>query len=49
MVLGGGRASDSPRPLSHPPAELSIADAMEDALDFLVDVRRLDPGEYFLL
>jgi hypothetical protein len=38
-----------PRPLSHPPAELAIADAVEDALDFVVDVRRLDAREYFLL
>ncbi len=37
------------RPSSHPPVELAIADAVEDALDFVVDVRRLDPGEYFLL
>jgi hypothetical protein len=32
----------------HPPVELAIADAVEDAMDFVVGVRRLDPGEYFL-
>jgi hypothetical protein len=37
------------RPSSHPPVELAIADAVEDVLDFVVDVCRLDPGEYFLL
>jgi hypothetical protein len=37
------------RPSSHPPVELAIADAVEDVLDFVVDVRRLDPGEYLLL
>lgn len=31
----------------HLPVELAIADAVEDVLDFVVDVRRLDPGEYF--
>ena len=34
---------------SYPPVELAIADAVEDVLDFVVDVRRLDAGEYFLL
>ena len=34
---------------SHPPVELAIADGVEDVLDFVVDVRRLDAGEYFLL
>jgi hypothetical protein len=37
------------RPSSHPPVELAIADAVADALDFVVDVRRLDSGEFFLL
>src|SRR5260370_5204025 len=37
-----------PRPSSHPPVELAITDAVEDALDFVVDVRRLDAGEFFL-
>ncbi len=36
------------RPSSHPPVELAIADAVKDALDFVVDARRLGPGEYFL-
>jgi hypothetical protein len=37
------------RPSSHPPVELAIANAVEDVLDFVVDVRRLDPGENLLL
>jgi hypothetical protein len=37
------------RPSSHPPVELAIADAVKDILDFVVEVRRLDPGEYLLL
>jgi hypothetical protein len=37
------------RPSSHPPVELAIADAVKDVLDFVVEVRRLDPGEYLLL
>src|SRR3984893_5473564 len=37
------------RPSSHPPVELAIADAGKDILDFVVEVRRLDPGEYLLL
>jgi Family of unknown function (DUF7002) len=34
---------------SHLPVELAIADAVEDVLDFVVDIRRLDAGEYFCL
>ena len=49
MVLGGGRTSNPLRSPSHPPVELAIADGVEDVLDFVVDVRRLDAGEYFLL
>lgn len=37
------------RPSSHPPVELAIADAVEDVMDFVVDVHRLDPGEYLSL
>jgi hypothetical protein len=37
------------RPSSHPPVELAITDAVKDVLDFVVEVRRLDPGEYLLL
>lgn len=37
------------RPSSHPPVELEIADAVKDVLDFVVEVHRLDPGEYLLL
>lgn len=35
------------RPLSHRPVELTIVNAVEDVPDFIVDVRRLDAGEYF--
>ena len=35
------------RPLSHRPVELTVLNAVEDILDFVVDVRRLDAGEYF--
>jgi hypothetical protein len=37
------------RPSSHPPVELAITDAVKDVLDFVVEVRRLDPGEHLLL
>ena len=35
------------RPLSHRPVELTVADAVEDVLDFIVDVRRLAAREDF--
>lgn len=34
-----------PRPRTHPPAELTVAYAVPDVLDFVVDVRRLEPQE----
>jgi hypothetical protein len=37
-----------PRPRSHRPAELTIADAVPDALECVVVVRRLESGEPFL-
>jgi len=36
-----------PRPRSHPPAELAIADAVPDVLRFVVEVHRLEPHESF--
>jgi hypothetical protein len=36
-----------PRPRSHPPAELTVDDALPDLSDFLVDLRHLAPdGEF---
>ncbi len=34
-----------PRLHSHPPAELTVAYAVPDVMDFMVDVRRLEAGE----
>ena len=34
---------------SHPPAELTVDYAVPDVLDFVIDVRRLEPGELFCL
>ncbi len=34
-----------PRPRSHPPAELTVAYAVPDVMDFVMDVRRLEAGE----
>jgi len=36
-----------PRPRGHPPVELTVADAVPDALDLVTDVRHLGPGELF--
>jgi hypothetical protein len=35
------------RSSSHVPVELAVADAVEDVLDFALDIRRLDPDQYF--
>jgi hypothetical protein len=35
------------RPRSHPPVEVAILDAVADIADFIVEVRRLEPGELF--
>lgn len=37
----------APRAPGHPPVELAIVAAVEDVLDLVVDVRRLEPGELF--
>ena len=36
-----------PRPRSHRPVELTIDDAVPDIMDFVIDVRPLEPGESF--
>jgi hypothetical protein len=33
-----------PRPRTHPPVELTVADSVPDVLDFVVSVRKLAPG-----
>jgi hypothetical protein len=42
-----GGLKTPPRPSSHAPVELAVNDAVEDILEFALDVRRLGPGEYF--
>ncbi len=51
--LASGWASETeavgtrPRPRGHAPVELTVADAVPDALDLVTDVRQLGPGDLF--
>jgi hypothetical protein len=38
-----------PRLLSHKPVELTISDAVPDIFDFVIDLRRFEPGELLVL
>ena len=37
-----------PRPKSHPPVELTITGSVPDIMDFVIDIRRLEPTELLM-